>query len=129
MKTSKKIETRVFTTWLQGGVCYTKVKPTAVIELSDAVENSQAVAELSAGEIYPMLVDLRGINSITKEARDHFSMKGRKPGILAIAMLIRSPVSSIIGNFFLGLNKSAVPTYLFTSEAKALQWLENFVSN
>lgn len=129
MKTDKKIVTRVFTTWLQDGVCRTKVKQAAIIELSDAIENSKTVTELSAGEIYPLLVDLREINSIAKEARDHFSMKGRKPGVLAIAMLVKSPVSSIVGNFFLGLNKPTVPTHLFTSETKALQWLEEFVPN
>jgi hypothetical protein len=129
VKTDKKIVTRVFTTWLEDGVCRTKVKQAAVIELNDAIENSKTVIELSAGELYPLLVDLREINSIDKEARDHFSMKGRKPGVLAIAMLVKSPVSSIIGNFFLGLNKPTVPTHLFTSEAKALQWLEEFIPN
>jgi len=75
------------------------------------------------------LVDLRDINSITKEARDHFSMRDRKPAVSAIAMLVKSPVSSIIGNFFLGLNKPSVPTHLFTSEVKAVNWLEQFIPN
>jgi len=122
----KTIETRVFNTWLQDGICYTRVKPAAVIGLADAIENSEVVLKVSGGVVYPMLVDLRMINSITKEARDHFSMRGRKPGVNSIAMLVKSPVSSIIGNFFLGLNKPVVPTHLFTSEPKALKWLEQY---
>ncbi|MGQ0827149.1 MAG: DUF7793 family protein [Bacteroidota bacterium] len=129
MKAGKKIETRVFHTWLQDGICYTKVKEGSVIDLKDAIENTEAVIKVSAGVIYPMLVDLRVINSITKEARDHFSMRNRKPGVNSIAMLVKSPVSSIIGNFFLGLNKPSVPTHLFTSETKALKWLEQFIPN
>ena len=123
-----KRETRVFTTWLKDGVCHTKVKQTAVINLEDAVENSRVVSEISEGILYPMLADLRGINSITKEARDHFSMRGRKAGVSAVAMLVKSPVSSIIGNFFLGLNKPTVPTHLFISKIKAVKWLEQFQS-
>ena len=120
-----KIELRVFTTWIdENDICITLVKPNAVIELEDAVQNSDSVKKLSDGKIYPMLVNLKEIKSISKEARDHFSMQGRTPGVTAIGMLIKSPVSSIIGNFFLGLNKSAVPTKLFTNEGKAIAWLK-----
>ena len=129
MGSNKKIETRVFYTWLQDGICYTKVKTGSIINLDDAIENTKIVAELSGKMIHPMLVDLRTINSIDKEARDHFSMKNRKAGVSAIAMLIKSPVSRIIGNFFLGLNKPKVPTQLFTSEIKAVNWLQEYIPN
>ena len=119
-----KIEVRAFSTWIdENDICITVVKANAVISLEDAIENSASVKKLSDGKIYPMLVNLKEIKSISKEARDHFSMQGRTPGVTAIAMLIKSPVSSIIGNFFLGLNKSAVPTKLFTNEEKAKAWL------
>ncbi len=36
----------------------TKVKQDSVIALSDAIENTQLVATISAGTLYPMLVDL-----------------------------------------------------------------------
>ena len=120
-----KIEVRAFTTWIdENDICVTKVKPNAVIEVEDAIDNSTSVKKLSDGKIYPMLVNLIEIKSISKEAQDHFSMQGRTPGVSAIGLLIKSPVSSIIGNFFLGLNKSAVPTKLFTNEGKAKAWLK-----
>ncbi|MCC6691489.1 MAG: STAS/SEC14 domain-containing protein [Bacteroidia bacterium] len=123
------IRTRVFTTWIDNaGICRTKVKQGAIIELADAEENSAAVQKVSAGKIYPMLVDLTHINFIHKSARDHFAMRNRKPGVKVIAMLIGSPVSKVIGNFFLGINKPTVPTQLFTSEKKAVAWLSKFVS-
>ena len=75
---------------------------------------------------YPILVNLKEIKSISKEARDHFSMQNRTPGITAIGLLIKSPASRIIGNFFLGLNKSTVPVRLFTNEEKAVLWLKQF---
>lgn len=125
-----KRDIRAFTTWIgDNDICYTVVKPNAVVEIADAKENSAVVNELSDGKIYPMLVNLKEIKSITKEARDHFSMQGRTPGISAIGLLINSPASTIIGNFFLGLNKSVVPVKLFTKEAKAIAWLKQFSKN
>lgn len=125
---NKVIELRAFTSWLgNDGICYTVVRANAIVDIQDALENSSSIKEISGDTIYPILVNLKEINSISKEARDHFSMQKRIPGVSAIAMLIKSPVSRIIGNFFLGINKSAVPTKLFTVESDAVAWLTQFV--
>jgi hypothetical protein len=122
-----KIEIRAFSTWLDdNGICYTVVKPNAVITIEDALQNTASVKEISEGKIYPLLVNIKEINSISKEARDHFTMQNRTPGVKSIGLLVKSPVSRIIGNFFLGLNKSTVPVKLFTDEAKAVNWLQQF---
>ncbi len=123
----KVIESRVFKTYIDNGICRTVVDLDAIISIDDAIENTKAVALLSEDGLYPLLVDLRLINSITKEARDHFAMRNRKPGVTAIAMLIKSPVSSIIGNFYLTISKPNVPIHLFTSETKAIKWLQQFI--
>jgi hypothetical protein len=106
------------------GFVYTRVSPGAEIQLQDAKENTAKVIEVSKGANYPILVNLKEIKSISKEARDHFSMRGRKPNVTAIAMLVASPLSRIIGNFFLGLNRPTVPTRLFTSDDEAIQWMK-----
>lgn len=125
-----KIETtRCFDTFLvEGEVCVTIVKSNSEITLEDALENTRAVQKISNGYQYPMLVDTRDIRSISKEARDHFSMRNRNGHVNCIAVLIDSPVSMVVGNFFMGLNKPAVPTKLFTSPDKAFKWLEKFKS-
>lgn len=120
------VESRVFTTFLKDNLCYSIVKENAVIELEDAENNSIDVKTISKGKIYPIFVDIRAIKEIKKEARDHFTMKNRQPGVSAIAILINSPVSRIIGNFFMGINKPSVPSQLFTSEEKAITWLNQF---
>lgn len=125
---NKVVELRVFKTWMgTDGICYTVVKPNAIIEIEDAMANSEAVKLVSSGAVYPILVNLKQIHSISKPARDHFSMQNRAAGVTAIAMLIKSPGSRIIGNFFLGLNKPTVPTKLFTDKDKAITWLKQFV--
>lgn len=106
------------------GFVHTRVAPGSEIQLQDAKANTAKVIEVSGGANYPILVDLKEIKSISKEARDHFSMRGRKPNVTAIAMLVSSPLSRIIGNFFLGLNKPTVPTRMFTSEEDAIYWMK-----
>ena len=121
------IETQIFFTSLEkDGYILTRVKPDSEIQVEDAKDNTEAVKKVSGDSNFPILVDLREIKSISKEARDHFSMRGRKPHVTAIAMLIKSPVSKIIGNFFLGLNKPIVPTRLFTNETDAKTWMKRY---
>ncbi|MES2593046.1 MAG: hypothetical protein V4608_14280 [Bacteroidota bacterium] len=127
---NKLVELRTFTTWLgDDGICYTVVKPNVEIVLEDAMANSAAIKAISSGMVFPLLVNLKAIKTISKEARDHFSMRNRTPGVTAIAMLINSPGSRIIGNFFLGINKPAVPTKLFNDKNKAIEWLKQFANN
>ncbi len=123
-----KIEgTRCFDTFLvKKGICVTIVKKDSEITLEDALENTKSVLKVSNGKKYPMLVDTREIRSISKEARDHFSMRNRNGNVNSIAVLIGSPISVVVGNFFMGLNKPAVPTKLFTTPEKAFKWLEKF---
>lgn len=109
------------------GIIHVHVKEKAKITVDHAEENTRFVIELSGGEILPMLVDTRNILTISKEARDHFSMKDREGKVNAIAILIGNPLSKIVGNFFLGLNKPKVPTKLFTDEKQAHVWLEQFL--
>ena len=106
------------------GFIHTRVEAGAEIQLQDARGNTETVIKISGGANYPIIVDLREIKSISKDARDHFAMRNRKPNVTAIAMLVSSPVSSVIGNFFLGLNKPIVPTRMFTVEQEAIQWMK-----
>ncbi len=105
------------------GFIISRVSPLAEVELEHAMENTRKVHEISGDQVYPILVDIRKIRSISKEARDHFAMRDRKPGVVAIALLVSSPLSRIIGNFFLGLNQPKVPTKLFTDEGMAVDWI------
>jgi hypothetical protein len=119
------IKTSKYHTWMgEDGIARTRVNPMAVVNLSEAEENTRAVFSLYKGKKFPLLVDSRNIQYISKEARDHFSIQGRETVITAFAILIYSPLSRIIGNFFMGLNKPSVPAKLFNSEKEAIDWLK-----
>lgn len=119
------IETTCYFTWMdEDGIACTKVKTAAEVNLEFAKENSVAVNSLSKnGEKFPLIVDARGIKSMTREARNQFSTRGRKTSVTCFAIIIDSPLSRVIGNFFMGINKPAVPTRLFDNEVEAKHWL------
>ena len=73
-----------------------------------------------------VLVDLRDITQISKEARDYFANERTASIQRATALLVHSPVSRVIGNFFMGLNKPVSPTRMFTDLEMAVQWLHRF---
>jgi hypothetical protein len=51
-------------------------------------------------------------------------MNNRDSNVSAFAIIIQSPLSRVIGNFFMGLNKPRVPARLFKSEKEAVKWLK-----
>ncbi len=124
----KIIELSKFHTWMgSDGIARTMVKPGAEIFLQDAQENTAAVETFFNGEKFPLLVDIREIKSISAEAREHFSLRGRESVVTAYAMMLSSSVSRMIGNFFLSFYNPAVPVKLFDREEEALVWLKSFI--
>ncbi len=121
-------ELSVFWTWMgDDGICRTKTKPQAEITLKEAMENSIAVNSFYKNKKFPLLVDARDVKTMAKEARKHFSTNGRETKITCMAIMVRSPLSRVVGNFFMGLNKPIVPARLFDDEQDAVDWLKNYL--
>ena len=94
------------------------------------MENKEDVKTLCGKDLPPILVDLRKIHIMSDDAREYFAMRNRNAGVKAIALVIKSRSSKLIGNIYLSINKPTVPTRLFTNEESAEKWLkENFISN
>jgi len=91
--------------------------------LESARENKEASERLvgDRGPV-PLLIDFARAKGQTAEAREYYTSKA-VPSRIRVALLIRSPVSRVLGNVYMGLTKNPVPTKLFTSEEKAVRWL------
>lgn len=130
MEIPQNVDVREITcywTWMgEDGVAVTKVKPGAEIGLEEAKENSDITDAFyqERGEKFPLLIDSVDIKSMTREARQHFAVEDRQTGILAMAIIVGSPLSRIIANFFMGLQHQGVPCKVFTDEEKARKWLD-----
>jgi hypothetical protein len=73
------------------------------------------------------VVDYRGIASQDRAARAWYASPNTGKHVCAVALLVGSPLSRIIGNFFMGLNKPPFPVRIFGDEAEALAWLTGFL--
>ncbi|MDQ3335699.1 MAG: STAS/SEC14 domain-containing protein [Myxococcota bacterium] len=92
--------------------------------LEDAQKNLAAIFELGGRQRGLVLVDMRGVRSQSREARQYFATSDEAlQATLAVALLIGSPVSRVLANFFLRLNPQRIPTALFTAEEAAITWL------
>lgn len=111
---------------LEGGIVTAKFKVTH-FDLETVERLVEERKKVFKGLIYPIIANVVSIKSSTKEARDFFASETGCVGINATAVLINSPVGSIIGNFYIRINKPLRPVKLFTNKLKAKKWLVQFV--
>ncbi len=94
----------------------------------DIARSVIAAATELAGPLAPLptLVRLEQVKGTSKAARDFFATSPENGALSSrVAMVIGSPIARIVANFFVGLNKTAHPTKLFTDESRAWRWLRD----
>ncbi len=124
---NKVIDTGAAKLWIdENGIFHTVVNPGGNITLEKAIEHFKVHAELTTGKT-PVLLDIRNIKEITREVRRYLAGKESEEFHSALALLVESPLSKVVGNLILGLNKSSYPIKIFTSLEKAVEWLKQFV--
>jgi hypothetical protein len=95
--------------------------------LDDARENVNALRKLSAGRRALVLIDSRQVTALPPEARTHYTSDQAADTIRALAILVGSSASRLVGNVFIGFQNSRIRTKLFTDEAAAIAWLKSFL--
>ena len=110
---------------IERGMLFADYKKDIEINLDIAKEIVRDRVALCAGHDLPHVLNIAGIKSTSKEARDYFSTAGTKH-MSCMALITDSPISRTIGNFFLFVSKPAVPTRLFIDATEATKWAENF---
>ena len=96
------------------------------LSLDVAIAVVESRIYFARGRAYPILVDMRGIKSTTKEARQYMATVGATL-VTAGALITGSAVNRTLGNIFLILDKPLVPLKLFTDEVQARKWLKQFL--
>ena len=109
--------------WDQRGFVHATMKDGCEMELADAVENVAAMFQVSGYRRTRLLVDMRGVRSQSRDARRYFAGPEAERVASAVALLIGSPVSRVLANFFLRIMPLRVPTALFTDQTAAVSWL------
>jgi len=96
--------------------------PGFTIDGAHAAAAMKVGRELAGGESRGLLVDMRTLGVIDKEARSIFATPN--DWAYAVALWVRSPLSMVVANFFLGVSRSPVPVRMFTKETDAVTWLQ-----
>jgi hypothetical protein len=111
---------------LQEGIIIASWKASFIdIDIAQKVVNSRLKA--TDGNKYPILIKLDSVKGSTKEARDFLASSKGSEGLTAGALLVNSVLGNVIASLFLYLNRPLIPTKIFKDEAKAMEWLAEFV--
>ena len=89
----------------------------------------EATAILGQGKRVPVLLDIRHLKAFSSDRETRVYVKKQEGHniMLALAVLVDSPVSTMIGRYFISINKPTFPAQLFTSEDEAIRWLKNLM--
>ncbi len=107
------------------GVVVFDYKDGAYETLETAKEAIATINKMTvAQDPVPLLVRLLKVKGQSVEARTYYaSSDDANETVTKVALLIKSPVSRMMGNIYMGIQKPRNPTKLFTSEDEAVRWL------
>lgn len=83
--------------------------------------------QISGGEKYAFLADMRQQVSSSASGRKYGANNPFQKQHLAYALLAENLAEVMLSNFFIRVNRPAVPSRLFRDEQSALNWLEKFL--
>ena len=106
-------------------ILYIECQPNTKLTIKEAKESTQIGGEILNHISHPLLCDLTNVTKMTQECRKHFAGPEHASIFSKCALIVTSPISRVIGNFFLGANKPIKPTRLFTNKEEGLNWLKN----
>jgi hypothetical protein len=120
-----KMENRYMEIYLENNILYSAFKQGTEMDINVAKFCVTERIKFSNNTSYRMLIEIRGLKSVTKEAREYMAEEGAAL-VLAAAFIISSPLSKLLGNIFLAINRPKIPSKLFTDRSEAIKWLEQF---
>jgi hypothetical protein len=91
--------------------------------VADAEENLATFVQMAGGRKAPALVDLRSAGPIEPGVNAVYAGEKAVRHTAAVAIVVGSMISQVIGNFFLAIQNQKFPCRLFTSRDDALRWL------
>ena len=121
-----KYESSYITMWMSDGILCARYAANLDVTLDVAKTVVEARIFYSKGQRYALWVDMRGIKSMTREARSYLASVGATL-VTGAALITGSAVNRTLGNIFLKIDKPPVPIKLFTDEQKAMEWVRQYL--
>ena len=115
-----------FRMWLRpDGIAVVVWTPGTTALLEDATACLEATARVTGGRRCPLLVSMLETGQQDRKTRAEWAR--RSDLLSAVALVVGTPLSKVVGNLFLSVSKPPFPVRLFDNEASALTWLKDFV--
>jgi hypothetical protein len=112
----------------EDGILHQEYFPGAELKLEDSLGELEIYKTVFCKEgCRPIMVDITNVKTTSKESRDIYSSDETTEIIAAAALMVSHPVSRIMGNFYMGINKTRMPVRMFTSIGDARKWLMDFL--
>jgi hypothetical protein len=122
----KEISTRTAKISLdENGVLHFKMAKGIHLDYEDAIDNAIVIKKLTDNRPTLKLVDARSDWAIDKKAEKFIRSNEIKERTIARAVIKSSTLSTVLLNFFSKLNRTNVPTKVFTDYTEAYNWLLN----
>ena len=122
-ETFHAMSTSVAEVALEGPLLIVRVKPATRLDAAGMQEVIRAMALVTGGRAHPVLGDVRNIVSVDHAARQIPASSEGARLFSRLALLVSTPASRVIGNFYLFVTKPRYPTRLFDDEPTARDWL------
>lgn len=115
-----------FRMWLRpDGIVQVVWTPRTTALLEDAIATLDAMVKLTGGRRSPLLVDMRDTGPQDRRTRAEWTSRTGLQS--AVALIVGTPLSRMLGNLLLLVDRPQFPVRLFDNEESALAWLKDFV--
>lgn len=122
----QKITTRIAEiSYLKDRILRIEFPTNVYVELEDTIHIHEACEMLTKGQKYLKLVIANGTLISSKATRSYRATLKENDGRIAEALVYKSYGNKIVFNFYIAFHKPKVPTKLFSTEEKAIEWLKS----
>ncbi|HEU4411402.1 MAG TPA: hypothetical protein VFS43_39490 [Polyangiaceae bacterium] len=97
--------------------------PDSTQTLADALQNVGLVTRLVGTARRPVLIDMRAVKYIERDARAYYASEEGAMNAPAVAVVVDSQVTRMLANLVLSMVRSGTPRRLFTDLSSARGWL------
>lgn len=123
---SEVVETKQARFWVdEDNVFNVDYKNLESIQIEHSINEIETCISMSRSLPALAVVDISSVKSVSSESRDLYSSEKSVKVFKAVGLIARTPISRVLGNFFLGINRPPVPIKLFNDKDTAIGWLKS----
>lgn len=111
---------------IKDNILFARNSDSIFLDIATAKSVVKQRLDLQAGKTYPYVMHLNNLKVESKEVRMYMATEGTK-GLSCGAFVVKNNRERILLNFFLMVDKPALPSRFFTNEADAIEWAKKYI--